>query len=92
MGRPESLEIGRNIGRARRGDQQIASELEVELFEIAALTTLIGVGLEEGVGISGKAGCPRIAREAELHTVVDGLVVCQMALIELIVAEVLSVP
>ena len=54
VGCPETLQISRNIVCPRGGNQQIASELEIEFFEVAALASAIGIGLEKGIG--GEAG------------------------------------
>ena len=51
MGCPEALQISWYSWGAGAGDKQIASELEVEFFEVAALTAIVGIGLEQGVGI-----------------------------------------
>ena len=95
---PESLQIGRHILGSRRRNQQIASKLEIQLFEIWCLITSVGIVQQQLVSQSAILGTwqiiriPSILVQTDLHPVIDGLIISQMTSVELIETHVLSVP
>ncbi len=47
---PKSLEVGRDTGSARAGDEQIAAELSIEGFKIMIAAGVLGIVLQLLVG------------------------------------------
>ena len=91
VGCPESLQVRWHALGARRGDEQIAPILEVECLQVSALPALVGIVLQQHVGSLRGHGVV-LPAESQLHAVVDGLVVSEVTLVELVVAVVLRVP
>ena len=95
MGCPESLEVGWNTRCTGAGDEQVASELEIEFFNISVLTAVISIGFQQIRGILSHVSLTiliRNTRKPDLNPVVDGLIICEVSVVELLVAVVLRVP
>ena len=55
VGRPQTLKVGRYTWRTGAGDEQVASELEVELFNISVLSAVISISLQQITSVTSHA-------------------------------------
>ena len=90
MWRPQALQIGRHALGARTTDEHVAAILEIKCLQIARRTSLISIVLEQLVG--GYREVFLVSIQRELQAVVVVLVVGDVTLTELLIAEVLGVP
>ena len=47
---PEPLQVGRNPGSARRGDEQIASEIEIQFLKVGIMLSQVGISFQLHIG------------------------------------------
>ena len=73
---PQSLQVGRHVGRARTTNQQIASILEIEGLQLRVKAALVHIVPQHLVG--GTVIRHRLA-QAQFYTIIDSLVVTHVA-------------